>query len=276
MSFHLVQRCSVNCVLPFQAENWKPLPSVIFGVLGLASGSLVFLLQETRNQNLTSTVAEAENLNRFVKSASSNLTCPHALRWSDLQTAHRACGEWKFNFSVWCLRRSASSSNNIRARAIQTVRQVKSRPSIRVRLDRIFSRHDAISYEMVLYKHFHDDLKFDPIINDCLYRYDVRHAMERCKQRRRSQLITSIRAYIAPIIVPTLGIRYCSAAQVVSHLCFWVWGSCLKYTLEDDKSLVLSAWLPRREAVLLHNEVSYLCETRSFVRMHAFSRRSLL
>ena len=52
--------------LCLQTEKWQPLPSVIFGALGLVSGCLAFLLPETKNRNLPSTVEEAENRDRLV------------------------------------------------------------------------------------------------------------------------------------------------------------------------------------------------------------------
>ena len=47
-----------------QTEAWRPLPSVIFGTFGVISGALVFLLPETMNRRLPTTIEEAENFGR--------------------------------------------------------------------------------------------------------------------------------------------------------------------------------------------------------------------
>ena len=44
---------------------WTPMPSVIFGVMGLLSGFAMFLLPETLNRKLPDTIAEAEEIGRY-------------------------------------------------------------------------------------------------------------------------------------------------------------------------------------------------------------------
>ena len=48
-------------------QVWLPLPSVIFGVMGVLSGLLTFLLPETLNRKLPDTIAEAEEIGRFAE-----------------------------------------------------------------------------------------------------------------------------------------------------------------------------------------------------------------
>ena len=45
-------------------QFWVPLPSLIFGIMGLASGLLTFLLPETLNRKLPETIADAEEIGR--------------------------------------------------------------------------------------------------------------------------------------------------------------------------------------------------------------------
>ena len=54
-------------VLYFQRDVWVGLASLVFGVLSLVSGSLVFLLPETKAKGLPETMAEADALdNRYL------------------------------------------------------------------------------------------------------------------------------------------------------------------------------------------------------------------
>ena len=47
-----------------QMNVWLPLPSVIFGVFGVLSGVLTFLLPETLNRKLPDTIQDAEEIGR--------------------------------------------------------------------------------------------------------------------------------------------------------------------------------------------------------------------
>ena len=45
---------------------WKPLPSVIFGTMGIVSGTLSMLLPETLHTKLPDTFADAEKIAGYV------------------------------------------------------------------------------------------------------------------------------------------------------------------------------------------------------------------
>jgi len=47
-----------------KSDVWRPLPSLIFGVLGVVSGGLVSLLPETMNHKLPDTIQEAEQFGK--------------------------------------------------------------------------------------------------------------------------------------------------------------------------------------------------------------------
>ena len=62
----VAQRSQIHKIY-LQMQVWLPLPSVIFGVMGVLSGLLTFLLPETLNRKLPDTIAEAEEIGRFAE-----------------------------------------------------------------------------------------------------------------------------------------------------------------------------------------------------------------
>ena len=53
-------------ILLLQEDIWLALPSVIFGSLAVFTGSIVFMLPETRGHRLPYTIEEAEYIGRLV------------------------------------------------------------------------------------------------------------------------------------------------------------------------------------------------------------------
>ncbi len=49
-----------------QEEIWAPLPSLLFGVIAVISGSLVFLLPETKGTTMPDTVEDAIAIAKLV------------------------------------------------------------------------------------------------------------------------------------------------------------------------------------------------------------------
>ena len=49
----------------FQAKLWKPLPSVMFGVLATLAGISCLFLPETLGQSLPDTIDHVEHSNRY-------------------------------------------------------------------------------------------------------------------------------------------------------------------------------------------------------------------
>ncbi len=56
-----------SCLGLFTQEDiWAPLPSLVFGVVAVLSGSLVFLLPETKGTSMPDTVEEAIAIAKLV------------------------------------------------------------------------------------------------------------------------------------------------------------------------------------------------------------------
>ena len=58
--------CIGSILYTNQEEIWPPLPSLLFGVVAVISGSLVFLLPETKGTTMPDTVEDAIAIAKLV------------------------------------------------------------------------------------------------------------------------------------------------------------------------------------------------------------------
>ena len=66
----------VSCAVPelvndfhIQVDVWEPLPFVIYGIFGVASGALMLIMPETKGHGLSQTIEEAVQTHRWETTA---------------------------------------------------------------------------------------------------------------------------------------------------------------------------------------------------------------